>query len=278
MTPVRLSMLTLASALLLAACGNKDDTASDTAQPPGGALGEAVRQAEATARRTSLPTADATRPLDSYPAIKSGQQVMFLYVAASKLPPDFDKLAEAHSRDYRQTSDAFRRSDLLKALRPQLEQGIADAVATPYGWVELDNADLQSYDFERKGFVVGEFSTPGGYRYFNDASSFSYAWANQEQVAFAPVADEAVARELEAMRGNWNSKPRLRVYFFAQSADLNASRVNALVTRVRITDRSGRVLVDYGPDGSVPVQTQEAPASGCTSVDCMADDVMGGAL
>lgn len=271
-----LSALALAGTLLLTACAGKDEPPVDEARAPSGALGEAVRKAEETAKHAALPTADSNRPLDRYPAIKSGQQVMFLYVAASRLPPDFDALAEAHSREYRQTSDAFRRSDLLKALRPQLEQGIADAVAAPYGWVEIDDAELQSYDFERKGFVVGEFSSPGRYRYFNDASNYSYTWANHEQVAFAPVADEAVARELESMRGKWNNKPRLRIYFFAQSADLNANRINALVTRVRITDRSGRVLAEYGPDGSVPVETQAPSDSGQSNAHDIAADVMGG--
>ena len=76
-----------------------------------------------------------------------------------------------------------------------------------------------------------------------------------------PVADEATARQIEAMRSKYDNTPRLKVYFFAQSADLDNQRVNALVTRVQITDKSGRLLAEYGPDGSVPVKAPEAEAS-----------------
>ena len=58
---------------------------------------------------------------------------------------------------------------------------------------------------------------------------------------------EATARELEALRGKWDRKPHLKVFFFAQSADLNAQKVNAYVTHVQVTDRTGRVLAEYGP-------------------------------
>jgi arginine/lysine/ornithine decarboxylase len=39
------------------------------------------------------------------------------------------------------------------------------------------------------------------------------------------------------------------VYFFAQSADLNRQIVRAYVTGVRISDRDGRVLAEYRPQG-----------------------------
>lgn len=273
MKTLRLSLTTLAAATILAACG-KDDTLTEHGPESTGALAAAVKQAEETSRQDAVPKADPAKPLSTYPEVKSGQQVMFLYVAASKLPPDFEKLAENFSREYRQSNDAFRKNDLLQALKPQLEQGIAQAAENPYGWVELSDADLQTYDFTRKGFTVGEFTSSGRYRYFNDASGYRYTWANGEQVAFAPVEDEAIARELEAMRSKWNATPRLKVYFYAQSADLNSSMVNAVVTRVQITNRSGHVLVEYGPDGSAPVTPREEN-SGCQGAACIANDVMG---
>jgi hypothetical protein len=245
----------LLAALTLGACGND---ASDADSASGGDSTPAAAGASGPPGDTvpALPQPDTNRPLDSYAELKSGQQVMFLYVAASKLPPDFEKLAESFSREYRQTSDAFRRNDLLQALKPQLEQGINQAAAAPYAWVELEDAQLQSYDFERKGFTVGEFINDH-HRYFHDASGYSYTWGNRAQVAFAPIADEAVARALESARTKWNTKPRLRIYFFAQSADLNAQRINAYVTHVQVTDSSGRVVAEYGPDGNVRVAAQE---------------------
>lgn len=242
-----LRMAALAAALSLAACGGNDDASADTENAATGTLLDSTRQAAGeAAAAAALPQPDPDKPLSSYPELTGGQDVMFLYVAASKMPPDFEKLAESFSREYRQTSDAFRKNDLLEALKPQLEQRIAQATAAPYAWVQIDNPGLDSYDFERGGFTVGEFTSEMR-RYYNDASSYSYQWANRDQVVFAPVADEDVARKLESMRTDRRQSPRLKVYFFAQSADLNSQRINALVTRVQVTDRNGNVLFEYGP-------------------------------
>lgn len=241
-------------ALALAAC--KGD-AKPEADASGGVLDHVAAEAkadhaaeeaavEARQAAAALPQPDLGKPLSSYPELKSGNQIMFLYVAASKLPPDYAKLAEPFSQEYRGTDDAFRRKDLLKAITPQLDQKIAEATASPYAWMEVDEANLRAYDFDRGGFPVGEFSGRGS-RYFYDNSDYRIGWANPAQVEFAPVADEAAARQLEAMRNNYNNQPRLRVYFFAQSADLSEQKVNALVTGVQIVDKSGRVLAEYGP-------------------------------
>ena len=255
--PVSIAILAV---LALTAC-KKDDAKADTeaASAPSGLLGnataEATAKAKATEAKAALPQPDAGKPLAAYTELESGNQIMFLYVAASKLPPDYSKLASSYSKEFRDTSDAFRQNDLLQAIKPQLEQKIAQASADPYGWMEVDDARLGAYDFQRKGFPVGEFED-GRYRYFNDAYDYKIGWANYSQLAFAPVADEAIARQLESMRTGYSNTPRLKIYFFAQGADLDNERVKALVTRVQITDKSGRVLAEYGPDGSVPVEAE----------------------
>lgn len=255
-------MLMIAAMLALSACKKDDATETpDDAAAPTGMLGAATDKAKAQAAVAAMPQPDANKPLSSYPEIESGMQVMFLYVAASRLPPDYTKLAETFSSEYRETSDSFRKNDLMQAIKPQLEEKIAMAKSAPYGWMEIDDSDnLGAYDFERKGFPVGEFED-SKYRYFNDNYNYKIGWANYNQLAFLPVADEGTARQIEAMRSKYDNTPRLKVYFFAQSADLDNQRVNALVTRVQITDKSGRVLAEYGPDGSVPVKAPEAEAS-----------------
>ena len=269
--PVSIAILAV---LALSAC-KKDDAKADAegASAPSGLLGNATAEATAKAKaaeaRASLPQPDAAKPLAAYTELESGNQIMFLYVAASKLPPDYTKLASAYSKEFRDTSDAFRQNDLLQAIKPQLEQKIAQASADPYGWMEVDDARLGAYDFQRKGFPVGEFED-GRYRYFNDAYDYKIGWANYTQLAFAPVADEAIARQLESMRTGYSNTPRLKIYFFAQGADLDNERVKALVTRVQITDKSGRVLAEYGPDGSVVVETQDAVSSACDTGDAAA--------
>lgn len=220
-----------------------------------------------------LPKADMAKPLSEYQELDSGNQLMFLYVAVSKLPPDFAKLAEAYSKEYRSTSDSFRRNDLLKAIQPQLEQQIAAADSNRYLWVEIDQPSVRAYDFERKGFPIEDFDR-GSYRYFYDNNDYSYDWANGAQVAFAPVPDEAVARQIETLRSSYNP-PKLKVFFYIQSADLNSQRVHAYVTRVQLLGKGGSVLAEYGPDGSVaPQKAKEAECADAAA--CIAADVMRG--
>ena len=261
--------LSLALLTALALCGCKKDESKSNAPAPTGLLGQATEkatQAETAAKReAALPQPDASKPLSSYAEVDSGLQIMFLYVAASRLPPDFLKLAETYSSEYRETNDNFRKNDLMQAIRPQLEEKIAIAKSMPYGWMDIDDSDnLGAYDFARKGFPIEEFQSER-YRYVNDASEYKLSWANHDQVAFAPVPEETVARQLESMRTNYSNKPRLKIFFFAQSADLNEQKVDALVTHVQITDQSGRVLAEYGPDGSVPVKPSSPTAGG----ECM---------
>ena len=269
-------MLMTASVLALSACkqdSKNTDAGSGTDRPAAtGVLGAAADKAKAKTVAATVPQPDATKPLSSYPEVDSGMQIMFLYVAASRLPPDFTKLAETYSSEYRETNDSFRKNDLMQAIKPQLEEKIAVAKSMPYGWMDIDDSDnLGAYDFERKGFPIEEFQS-GRYRYINDAYQYKLTWANHGQVAFAPVPDEAVARQLEAMRTNYSDKPKLKIFFFAQSADLNEQKVNAIVTRVQITDKSGRVLAEYGPDGSVRVETGDDAKSACDTGDATACD------
>ena len=239
----------LLAILALSACGKDDGVSGNAASAGAGAAGglsgsDAREEVPASAAR-GLPRPDMKKSLDDYPELQSGQQIMFLYTAASRLPPDFAKLAEHYSRDYRDTSDSFRKNDLLQAIKPQLEQQIAAAAASPYAWMPVDNAQLGAYDFERKGFPVNEFDNEGQ-RYFRDNHGYKLSWANRDQVRFAGVADEAQARELESMRTR--HRLGLKVYFFAQGANLNSQTIDAHVTRVQVVDRDGRVLADYGPN------------------------------
>lgn len=271
--PVSIALLAV---LALSAC-KKDDANTDAANAtaPSGLLGQATAEAKVAEAKAALPQPDAGKPLASYPELKSGLQIMFLYVAASRLPPDYEKLAESFSEEYRNTSDSFRKNDLMQAIRPQLDEKIAQAKSAPYGWMEVDDSNnLDAYDFARKGFPVSEFSSSHT-RYFGDAYNYKITWANHPQLAFAPVADETAARELESMRSKYGNKPRLKIYFFAQSADLNNQTVNALVTRVQVTDKSGRVLAEYGPDGSVAVEAARTEGSGDAAADAAAA-VLGG--
>ena len=271
-------LLTLACTLALLGCNKKDADVANGANPagaPSGVLAEAARGAAEASRVANLPQPDAAKALSTYPELDSGEQLMFRYVAASALPPDLEKLAESFSSEYRQTTDTFRKRDLLQALQPQIEQKIQQAKAEPYAWMDIDDPELGEYDFQRKGFPIGEFNGKRT-RYFNDAYNYKLTWANRDQLKFAPVADEAVARELESMRSDWRNKPRLKIYFLGQSADLNEQTLNALVTRVQVVSKSGKVLAEYGPDGSVPAQAAEGESDAGANAATQAADAAAG--
>jgi len=258
-----LAVAILAACATLAACGKQGaDTPDASAGKPAptGMIAEAARQAEAQAKIAALPKPDMARPLTDYAKLDGGEQLMFLYLAAARLPPDYAAIASEFSSDYRDTSDTFRKQDLLTALMPQIDARIGAAVQQPYAWMEVKASDnLAGYDFQRGGFPVQEFQQEMT-RYFNDAHSYRLTWANREALMFATVKDEAVAREIEGMRNEYNNNPRLKVYFFAQAVDLDSKHVKAYVTRVQITDRSGRVLAEYGPDASAATVTASPAA------------------
>ena len=229
---------------------------------------EIAAKAEAEAK---LPQPDMDKPLASYKLLEdSGSDSIFLYQAVSNMPPDFEKLAGMYSKEYREASDSFRKQELLTALKPQMQQHIADAQSSPYAYIKLDyNNNLEAYDFQRKGFPVFSFGENTRKEVLGDYNSSSTLnWINKSQVAFAPIADESVAREIEGMRTKQrhNNPPRLKVYFLAQSADLNSNEINAYVTRVQIVDKSGRVLAEYGPDGSVVVKAEDEGCQGDAAV------------
>lgn len=264
-----LAVAILAACATIAACDKKDpEGAGASSEQPAatGLMAEAARRAEVQAKIAALPKPDMAKPLPDYPKLDGGEHLMFLYLAAARLPPDYPAIASAFSADYRDTRDSFRKQDLLTALKPQITARISEATRQPYAWMEVDDSNnLAGYDFQRGGFPVQEFQEETT-RYFNDAYSYRLTWANRDALVFAPVKDEAVAREIEAMRSDYDNKPRLKVYFFAQSADLDNKHVKAYVTRVQITDRSGRVLAEYGPDASAAASS--AMANAAKSADC----------
>lgn len=243
----KLSVCVLALAIL-SAC-SKDEANKPTAPAPTGIIGQAAEAARADTARPNLPAIDANLPTSQYAEIDDGEDLMFLYLATTGLPPEYSKAAEAYSEEYRNTTDDFRKRDLLKALTPQIDQQLSAASSQLYRWMEVDDAELGNYDFERRGFPVGEFQD-SKYRYFNNASSYKLTWDNHAQLAFAPVADEAIARELEGMRNDYSNKPRLKVYFMARSTDLNETAIKGHVTKVQVVDKSGRVLAEYGGTSS----------------------------
>lgn len=254
MTP-RISTLALASTLtltltLLAACGKKDD--GSAAPPAAPSLADArdpqaLAKAAEVQRTATLPQADPATPAGAYQAIDSGNQLMYLFYAVSGLPPDMDQIAERLSQDYRSTQDSFKRQDLLKVLAPRVKSEIAAAGQHRYVIWEADSELLERYDFEHKRFPVKPAFWKGeGNFYFNDNSLYRLSFKGGDKLQSLPVADEAMAREIEGKVNQYGAL-RLRIYAFVQDADLNSKLLKSQTIKLELLDKKGRLLAGSAP-------------------------------
>lgn len=238
----RLLLIGAAVTAALAGCGKKDaaPAAGDAAAAQAPAAASASAQAAAPA---SLPKGDPATPLASYQKIDSGNTVMFLYYGILDLPTQYDTIAEAYSSEYRQTSDSFQRKDIAKALQPRIDQEIARAKASRYVRLEQDGYNLLSrYDFDKKRFAVNDMSDDR-YTYFNDNTSYTLGTTNAGAFSAFDVADEQVARKIEAHLAK-NDKLRMEIYAYAQDADPNSKRVKLEVMKMRLYGPGNELLAE----------------------------------
>lgn len=238
-----LSALSLAT--LLSACSRSESEASKPVpvalpDPRDKAAVQEVRQA---AQEAALPQPDASVALSQYVPVKSGESLMYLFHAVSGLPPDMNKLAEAVSREYRSSSDRFRRQDILKAIQPQIEAQIAEKANQRYVSWEIRDLVLQHYDFRARRFPIKpEYLSGASHFYWDDLPSYRISFTAPEALRYIEVSDEALARSIESAVSKYETLV-LRVYGFAQGADLNKNSVKAVVTHVELLDKAGQRLV-----------------------------------
>ncbi len=251
-----IGLLILSACLAGAAgCSKHDSAPADTRHPlrpspgehvPGVPEGEQQTPAPTTqpAADRNLPRANLSTADSAYVPITTGAQLMFLYQALSGLPPDADKTASEYSREYAATSDAFRRHDLLEALKPKFDALRTEARTHPYIRWDQDYTHVDHYDFARKGFLIKEpMLQEGSFGYMADIRGYNINFINGEALSFVPVADENHARELEALFQK-NNFP-IRFYAFVQSADDRGDHlVHAHLVKVQVLDRAGQVLLE----------------------------------
>lgn len=253
--------LSICSALLVVGCSNSGDQAGRSSPTPSisSAISPyAVQQAKEKvekdakvaaelAKQASLPTPDRNTPDSTYLPINNAEQLMFLYAANSGLPADYQSMAENFSEDYRNSTDTFRKRDLLAAITPKLDAKIVDAKAHPYLLWTDSSPQLDHYDFNRKGFAVNTALLSGrGFGYISSmyGRNHQIAFSNGEDFQFLPVADETTAREIESMIGKYNVHLELKIFAFAQSTDDNQHAVLAMITKVQLVGKNDRILAE----------------------------------
>ena len=234
----------LALALLTGLAGCKDKAPADTGAAPN--LADAAKPAAMAEQakeeaRAQLPKGDLNTPAGSYIDIDSGNQIMFAYLSIAGMPIDYNEVAGNYSRDYMSTSDEFKKSDLLKALKVKIDGGVAQAARQRY--VKLEMADsVGKYDFEKKGFPLdSSVWEKGSYRYFNDNSSYKIGFNNGPQFRHLSVADEDKARVIEGLRSKYEAM-RTVVYGYVQDADVSKKVVQAQILKIELTDKNGNIL------------------------------------
>jgi hypothetical protein len=246
---------------LVFGCSSKEEgsvNSNSDSEPLTGLTAEAAEKAkaendaakakiEAAAKKaaTTAKLAEALKtPTSEYERLESEEQAAYLYYAISKLPTDYDVIASKVSEKYRYSNDGFEKKEILNSLKPAVDEKISAYKAKPIAYVRA-KAELGAFDFERKGFVVGAVGAESTYYSFG---SYHIQFKNAAQANFIVVNDEVVARELESMRAGYRNSPIANIYFLADDSDLDGRSIKALITKVEIIDRSGRVLASIQPN------------------------------
>jgi len=246
----RLAILTYCLVVVagLSACSKNEGVANlpqGAEKPPAPSLADLGNKTAVTqAADTRLPKGDPNTPLTKYRKIDSGNQVMFLYFGLLNLPIDYEKVGESYSKEYQQTSDSFKKKDILTALKPRIDQEIAQAKSSPYILLEsTESSPLDRYDFNKKSFAVKEFASNDRYTYYYDNSQYTLSKTNAIQFASLAVPDEAKARTIEAYLSK-GTNLREQIYVFAQDADPSNRRVKLEIMKYRLLSPSGEVLAE----------------------------------
>lgn len=239
----KLIVTLISAALLTAACGNKPEEAG---KAPGGIADLKSPEAVKAAAAKTTQQGDPARPLTDYREIASGNDLMFLYYGMLAIPVDYDKVTQIYSDDYRRTSDAFKKQDIVTSLKPRIDGQIEAARNARYVVWTIDSpysALLNSYQMESKGFPVRELSPTSYYYYSDNASGYHISFTNAENFKLLPVADEGRARTIEGLVSK-NRGMRMRIYAFVQDADPSNTTVKAQIMKIKLSGINGEAISD----------------------------------
>jgi hypothetical protein len=238
-------------ACALSACSKQSTTSTPDSKAPenAGATAPAKSKDSAPSEKkaeaaAAVPKGDAATPLASYRLLDSGNQIMFLYYGLLNLPVDYEKIAGVYSAEYRDTSDSFKKKDVLTALTPRIDQEIAKAKTSRY--VRMDDKGgslLSRYDFSKKAFAIPSLSDNSGYNYFYDNAEFKVNRGNATSFSYLNVPDETKARAIEGYLSK-GEELKLEIYSFAQDADPSNHQVKLQIMKVRLLSPTGEALVE----------------------------------
>lgn len=255
------SIASIAAIILAAtsvtACSDKG---SNSAKP------ETEGQIYAKAKK-SLPHADLKVPDSDYQiASNSNADLYFARLAFENPPLNYDAIAKSLDYKYANTSDAFKKQEILQTLKPTIDHRIEYAKANRY-YVITDNAlKFGHYDFEKKSFPIEAFvntappdsshafephihlyNSKEKSTYLGSDAHISVIVTNPESFTSLSVADQDTARRMEEFI-NLNSydKPyNVQIYTVIQGYPKNYDRKDYLygeVTKIKVIDYKGNLI------------------------------------
>ena len=242
-----LTLTTLSAALALTACGKSE---TDTAKPKANwtdlsaASKPKIEEKAKEAIAAKAPRGDQAKALSEYAELDSGKQLMFLNLALSGMPADYPAIASNISSNYNRESDNFKKNDMLKALKPGIDQEIEAAKSRRYVFMDLSDTPLETFDFNQSAFPMKLLSS-GSYRYFNDIHGYRAEFDHIGPFSLLKVSDENQAREIEQLRTKYQLQARL--YMFAMDVPVGSNNVRFEPMAIEIRDKQGRVLATAKP-------------------------------
>jgi hypothetical protein len=192
---------------------------------------------------------DKSIPLSSYTVLQSGSQIAVLYYFYTKSPLPAPDLARSFDTDYQNTSDAFKREDLLKSLTPRYEAQQKTESAFPYFKIKMMTS-LGHYNPQTKSFPLLDLGVDGNSRFsMNDSSDYAIVPRGDARFNSIIPANEDQARSLES-KVSASGRDRLSVnvdlYVKAADAVSYAARkdIVAKVVAAHVTDEAGGTIAD----------------------------------
>jgi len=270
-----------ALAVSLTACGDKEEANLQSSSGAGAVTQVAVTQASVAAKTVENKNEPDPRvpPSDYINMTDEARDSSFLYMALSDpsdiesgvyyMTADDDDETQRLAFEYVSTKDAFRKKEIFEILSPKIEERIK--FPRRYGYIEIPSG-LNSYDFDRKGFVIDQFDPNkrgnvyyrykvpvtartliNGVSHNTDMESPRILLINSEDFSFLPVQDTPTARKIEEIRSG-KQGTRLRIYFYVQESKKIALQAGR---KYGLSERTHKSLITrvqwFAPGESVPL-------------------------
>jgi hypothetical protein len=193
---------------------------------------------------------DGSVPLASYQTLQSGLQIALLYYGLGKTTLPATDLAQQFDPDYQQTTDTFKKQDLLNAIQTRFASQQQKLLASPYVRINA-SAALGHYDATTKSFPLLNFGVNGDSRFMmNDSPAYGVVVRGDPRFASVVPASEADARALEAKisaSGNGSQMP-VNIDVYAKAADTTtfASRkdIVAKIAAIHVAETNNAPIAD----------------------------------